>query len=164
MGKYKIKVHYQTGNSFGSENTVDFLDLSWDNLEIAKENLKAIKDHYKFYESIENTYGSYLTNQAIYEGNKNEWWFAGEKDRWFVDFNPPSKKMDWRIVHKDKKTKKQFKDFPSEMRWNDMSHYRMKLKTDSGKTMQQRNFWCGYFERLNSAEIVSNENDMKFYA
>lgn len=42
------------------------------------------------------------------------------------------------------------------------THNLMKLKTDSGKTMQQWNFWCGYFETLHEAEIVSEDNDMKF--
>lgn len=42
------------------------------------------------------------------------------------------------------------------------SHNCMKLKTDNGKTMQQWNFWCGYFEGLYGAEIISDDNDMKF--
>lgn len=50
MGKYKIKISYCTGNSFGSEDTEDLVELDWDNLDIAKENLQYIKEHYKQYE------------------------------------------------------------------------------------------------------------------
>lgn len=42
------------------------------------------------------------------------------------------------------------------------THNLMKLKTDEGKLMQQWNFWCGYFEGLYGAEIISEDNDMKF--
>jgi|AntRauMFilla1563_2_1112583.scaffolds.fasta_scaffold00519_4 hypothetical protein len=46
MGRYTIKIEYTTGNSFTSEDTSDVITLSWDNLEIAKENLLAIKEHW----------------------------------------------------------------------------------------------------------------------
>ncbi len=47
--KYIIKMKYQTGNSFGSSMAEDPVELSWENLDIAKENLKRIKEHYLFY-------------------------------------------------------------------------------------------------------------------
>lgn len=52
--KYKINVHYQTGNSFGTSEIREFLDYEWENLDIAKECLRRIKDHYAWYESVEN--------------------------------------------------------------------------------------------------------------
>lgn len=42
--KYQIRIDYKTGNSFESYETSDFLDGEpFENLEIAKENLKRIK-------------------------------------------------------------------------------------------------------------------------
>lgn len=41
---YRIKISYSTGNSFGSEDTWDYLELTWKNLDVAKENLQRIKE------------------------------------------------------------------------------------------------------------------------
>ena len=41
--KYKINISYQTGDSFSNSDEESYLDLEWDNLEIAKENLEAIR-------------------------------------------------------------------------------------------------------------------------
>lgn len=127
MKKYQIEVSYYTGNSFGSEDTKDFLELSWNNLEIAKENLQAIKEHYEMYNHIENPpWGQKrIPREEIHEKYKNEWWFPETDNIYFA-------------------------------------HYLMRLKTDEGKFMQQWNFWCGYFEGLYGAEIVSEESDIKF--
>lgn len=48
--KYQIEVSYETGDSFHTENTSDFLEETWTDLTIAKENLKRIKEHYEYYE------------------------------------------------------------------------------------------------------------------
>lgn len=53
---YKIKYHYQTGNSFGSEEREDILEYEWKDLDVAKECLKRIKEHYRWYQSHENRY------------------------------------------------------------------------------------------------------------
>lgn len=160
---YKIEITYITGNSFGSHETKDVLDLEWENLEIAKENLKAIKEHWTFYNKIENSYSDQLENQKIYTEIYNKyWWFAGRRDRWFVQFNEGDSKLDWLIVHKDKKNLKKFENNKSELRWDDLSHHRMKLKADNGNLMQQHNFWCGYFESLIGAKIINIESDTEF--
>ncbi len=126
MKKYRILVNYYTGNSFGSHDTEDYLDLSWNNLDVAKENLKAIKDHYKMYNEIEgSSWKAKKSREEILEDYKNNWWFPENDDSF-------------------------------------STHNLMKLKTDEGKTVQQWNFWCGYFEGLYGAEIVSEDNDMKF--
>jgi hypothetical protein len=45
---YNIKVSYKTGDSFKSWNTTNILDYDWENIEIVKENMQRIKDHYKW--------------------------------------------------------------------------------------------------------------------
>ena len=52
--KYGIKVYYRTGDSFHSENTDRILELQWNDLDIAKLNLKRIKEHYLWYEWLHN--------------------------------------------------------------------------------------------------------------
>ena len=46
--KYKIKIYYSTGNSFGTYNTETYLELTFKDLEIAKANLIRIKEHLVF--------------------------------------------------------------------------------------------------------------------
>lgn len=47
--KYTIEIYYQTGDSFGLEDCYDNLEISWDDIDIAKENLKRIQEHYLWY-------------------------------------------------------------------------------------------------------------------
>jgi hypothetical protein len=49
--KYYIEIYYETGNSFGSQDETSRLELTWDNLDIAKENVKRIKEHYEWYDA-----------------------------------------------------------------------------------------------------------------
>ena len=56
---YRIKISYLTGDSFGTQDTYDYLELTWKNLDIAKENLQRIKEHYELYEAVD----SYRTNK-----------------------------------------------------------------------------------------------------
>lgn len=52
--KYEIQIEYQTGNSFGrSDETSVINDISWNDLDVAKENLKRIKNHYKWINSYD---------------------------------------------------------------------------------------------------------------
>lgn len=50
--KYKIKVYYETGDSESSSNISDIVEIDWNDLDIAKENLKRIKEHYLWYKEI----------------------------------------------------------------------------------------------------------------
>lgn len=43
---YRIKVEYETGDSFGKEDTEVILDEKWADVDVVKENLKRIKEHY----------------------------------------------------------------------------------------------------------------------
>lgn len=47
---YRIKIHYTTGNSFNTDDYEECLEYGWQNLDMAKESLKRIKNHYKFYQ------------------------------------------------------------------------------------------------------------------
>lgn len=60
--KFKIKIEYETGNSFSIYDETDYIGYEWKNLEMAKESLQRIKNHYKYYQD----------NNWIYEKPKDE--------------------------------------------------------------------------------------------
>jgi len=73
---YRIRIDYQTGNSFGSHDETDYLDLTWENLDVAKANLKRIEEHYDLYRKI-NKYGiTPKEKEKLIETNKNKDWFT----------------------------------------------------------------------------------------
>lgn len=149
MAKYKIEISYQTGNSFNSEDTTDVIELEWDNLEIVKENLQAIKDHY---EMQSNCTGYRSNKEKEYSKNRKKFWFVSE-------LKPYSKKT------KCSHTIEEYKKNPDLYELKADDHYAqncIKLKADNGNLMQMNCFWCGYFETLYGAEVLSDESDMKF--
>lgn len=135
--KHQIKIFYTTGDSFHSEDTSNILELDWDNLDVAKENLKRIKEHYICYK-VDTDYGG--------------------KNGWFYKSLSPEEKLMY-----DKRTEQSwyctYNGYGSNSK--DGYHYSVKLKTDNGNDFQISSFWIGYFEHLNSAEIISKDNDMK---
>lgn len=46
---YCIKISFETGDSFSSHDEVDTLELKWEDLDVAKKNLKRIREHYEWY-------------------------------------------------------------------------------------------------------------------
>ncbi len=53
--KYRIEYNYDTGDTFRTEEDLTSeLEFEWENLDIAKENLKRIKEHYEWYSSKES--------------------------------------------------------------------------------------------------------------
>lgn len=127
---YQIKVKYQTGDSFGSQDTEDIIELDWNNLDVAKQNLQRIKEHYEQYRQLNgwrNEYG-HKDRDSIIEKNKTKDWFVGEDN---TTWSTPE--------------------------------YCIKLYTDDGKPFQISCFWCGYFEYLHGAEIItSGDSDISF--
>jgi hypothetical protein len=152
MGKYKIKIDYLTGNSFGSEDASDIIELDWDNLEIAKENLQYINEHYKQYEECNSySFRKSKSKDEIYESNKDKDWFVGEiKYRTIADKCCISNEY---YENNKELCEPFYDDFYAENC--------IKLKADNGNFMQMSCFWCGYFETLHSAEIIIDNNDMK---
>ncbi len=81
--EYKIQVNYETGNSFGRNDTSTILKYTWTDKEIAKENLLYIKEHYDIIKG-----GGYLerrqkSDKQRFEEAKNKIWFTGHKDHWW---------------------------------------------------------------------------------
>ncbi len=149
---YNIKIEYRTGDSFGSEDMTEEIEGSWSNLEIAKENLNSIAEHYKMHQDINNNYRSKKSKYQWFEENKNKSWFVNKPKLFCISSNNAIDEKDKKRVGKDN----------WEYRPDDYyAEYCLKLKCDNGEYMQISAFWCGYFEALYSAEIVIDNKGMK---
>lgn len=85
MKRYCIKADYITGNSYSQETIKDYqIELTWDNLDIAKENLQRIKEHHKFYRRLHNWDTRSETKDKILLSAIDKPWFAdnGVKDKY----------------------------------------------------------------------------------
>lgn len=131
--KYKIKIDYVTGNSFGSEDTSSIIELEWNDLEVAKANLKRIQDHWAYY--------------TAKEGRR---WWSREKEAKELITKVELEKPDWLVTKYHDAT------------FKGSHHCLIKLYADNGNVFQTWPPYVGYFESLTSAEIVSEDSDMKF--
>jgi len=62
---YTIKVKYQTGDSFHTEETEDLIGCCWDNIELARKGIQAIREHHELYR--------YRDSDADKKARKYEW-------------------------------------------------------------------------------------------
>lgn len=82
--KYKIKYEYQTGSSFGYEDTDGILELGWNDLTVAKANLKRIAAHTKMVKELDQKkwevrLGKKDAKVDVFEPYKKEDWFVNDK-------------------------------------------------------------------------------------
>ncbi len=82
MSKYQIRIDYITGDSFHSDNATDVLEMEWENLEVVKQNLIRIREHYTCY-GISRTY-----NGVKWAEEEDQVLFNG---RWKKDWHVPGK-------------------------------------------------------------------------
>lgn len=78
---FKITAYYQTGNSFGSEDTQEDLGVVLDNKEEALQCLKFAKEHYEFSKTLtETSYNSRPPRKrdTLIEKVSNKEWFSKE--------------------------------------------------------------------------------------
>lgn len=80
MPMYTIKVDYHTGDSFNSYDTDTTLSGKWE-LDVAKENLRRIKAHYKAYSNKNNYYSMSMHEEGskVEEDISNEPWYREGK-------------------------------------------------------------------------------------
>ena len=151
MTKYRIKISYSTGDSLGSQDTYDYLELTWTNIDIAKENLLRIKEHYEMYRDLKD-FRSKSTQEKGFSKNKDKEWFVNVPKLYCISSGNAI----------EERHKKEVGEGNWEYRPDDYyARYCLKLKADNGNSMQIRAFWCGYFETLYEAEIESDNGDTK---
>jgi len=158
--KYKIIYNYDTGNSFNHEpDNEETLDIKFDNLEVAKANLKRIDEHYKQYKELRD-YSSWSktpkrTKDEILEANK-------DKD-WFVNIAQFIVKYSNGKMYIDESEKGKYVKRGEEVYLGiNETHAEncIILYTDEGKPYQFRCPWCGYFETFNFAKIEYNNKEI----
>jgi len=138
---YRIKVDYTTGDSGGTWPVTDYYvhpsyneplygkDVAWGNIEVAKENLKRIKAHYLWVESYESYEYRYGKAGALPIPD-----FVSSHFDLVLDSYGNRKyiKNGGRCIY---------------------------LLMDDGSESRFDTNWIGYFEHLNGAFIVAEEED-----
>lgn len=137
--EYRIKVNYQTGDSFGYNDTEEIIDMGWKNLDIAMENMMNIKTHY---ENI------YIPLNSHYYKRK----YKLNDDQIFDNITEKYRDKDFFVLGNDESPDGLDKHYIENC---------IKLKLDNGRYVQISNFWCGYFETLYSLEIVMYGDNLK---
>lgn len=80
--QYRIKIDYRTGDSSGSEDVTQYLELQFNNLDVARQNLQRIKEHYQMTLDIDDVKwtGKPKTEKEILSENKHKDWFVDIED------------------------------------------------------------------------------------
>lgn len=138
MPKYQISYSYNDGDSFSTrEGQESCLELKWNNLDAAKENLRRIKEHYEWYCKMHDFH-----------------WKVDKKE---IDASKKwASEQSWCIPEKDAPEYHTLKyDFVIYLVDDNFKNYQYSCTT-----------WCGYFESLNWAKIEiaeGEESDMAAY-
>ena len=83
----KIQIDYVTGDSFSHEDKTEEFDLVWSDMRIAKQNLKAIQEHYSLYLLLnKNTDASEKQKAEALSKAKNKFWFV-DNSYWEYSLN-----------------------------------------------------------------------------
>lgn len=154
QSSWEILINYDSGNSLESEHGLEeSVTPEWNSEKSALENLDRIEEHYKFYKKLNDYYRSY----------RNLF-----KDR-FELFRESSQK-DWAIIENKiwSKSRDQVVDKGYQQKNPDdcevipfVLESALKLYDDGGSPITQSAFWCGYFEKLNWAEVRPKGNKYK---
>lgn len=158
--KYRIKYNYDTGDSFNTETgLVGYVEIGWNDLEVAKANLRRIEEHYTQYREL-NSWSSGKNDQEILDENQDKDWFV--KKMVLMVFKKGSPNQKWAVdeSHLDKIKKDPTLGWVYETQKMDAEN-NIILYTDEGKPFQFWAPWCGYFETLNHAEIEEDKSDRK---
>ena len=122
---FRILCTYETGNSFNKEQDTDYIPITWEKIEVARDSLRRVAEHYRAFRAIHTR--SYCRSQEE----------KAEQDK----------------ALKEASTKEWYVDVYGEIGGSII------IKTDNGKDYQFWPPWIGYFERLFTAEIVSDHRE-----
>ncbi len=126
---YEILVNFSDGDSFGNWDSSEYLNLNWKNKEVARKNLQYIKEHHEMYKETEDVYRKGILEE-VREKYKNKPWYREKAGS------------------DDTESGRLF-----------LIQHSLFLEDDNGNKVTQSAFWHGYFERLQSCEIVEGKNE-----
>ncbi len=132
---FKIKYYYRTGNSFGSHDEEGLVELDFNDIKVAEANLDRINEHYKQYQELNSYNGWFVKKEklAAYKENPDKYSVIDES-------------MKERFLKEGYLLKNVIDNYEAE---NCIILY-----TDEGKPFRFSADWCGYFESLQSVEII----------
>lgn len=143
---YKIKLIYNTGDSFHSQDGVEeFLkrsytdgDFTWKNEEKAIIALRDIKSHYEYVRVMEKWCCSSKEEkqEAVKRAKLTKWAYYDS------------------IPSRGKKNKNNFSEIPSTNN--------LRIEDDSGNRIDVHCFWTGYFDTLVGGDIVNESESFRF--
>jgi len=170
MGKYRILYNYDTGDSFHNEDGLeDYIELEFDQIEVAEANMKRIEEHYKLYEECENRWNQKKNQELIAEYQDRDWFVKKTIPVIYFKGNnyvkPGESIQDARysaISVGDIERYQRLGRLVGEVFDEYYANHCIILYSDGGKPFQIHCPWCGYFERLNFVRIVERERIIKF--
>lgn len=161
--EYRIKYTYSTGDSYGIEDgNVGFIELEWKDENVAVQNLQRIKEHYEFYQKIENKVWPQLSRAElkpfVKESSTKDWFVLRE----IIVAHPPGEPDNYVAIHISQKelVEKAGKIVDTRIDLSTACES-LKLYTDNGTIFQFNPPWCGYFESLEEAEIIIERKNFK---
>lgn len=148
--KYAFKY---TMNCHGQNYFEKYFDLRHNNLDIAKENLRRIGEHYSQYKNKKD--------EEILKANQDKPWFVKDEKLCVFFIHDTDKK--YQIISEDQK-----KDFQDESQYqlgtfidNITAHFYIRLLNDENEPVVFLCPWCNSLDKLNSFEIEEIDSDLK---
>lgn len=176
MGKYRIKYNYDTGDSFTHDYGLeDYIELEFDEIEVAEKNLQRIQEHYELYQNVNERWNQNRkkTSQELISECQNQDWFVKKtipviyyKENEYLKKGESPEGFKYSAISegdidKQQKLGREIGEVFDEY----YACHCIILMSDAGKPFQIHCTWCGYFERLNFVEIeetVPNRRKIKF--
>ena len=155
---YKIRYNYDTGDSFTTHHGLEeFLELTWEKREVAEANLKRLQEHYVQYQGVTTSSYRRESTQSILFKNMNKDWFVNEPKAW-VNMYKNLNRIDNSKVDEWKAKGCDVVYLPDET----MATNCVVIYTDDDKPFQMWAPYCGYFNHLNSLEVVQENLRVTF--
>jgi hypothetical protein len=84
---YVINIYYRTGDSFHTVETEDLIGCAWHDLNLAKQSLKEIKEHYNFITDHECLRTKTAIKKAVKKAKQFNWCIKQTNDMFDIQYN-----------------------------------------------------------------------------
>ncbi len=142
---YNIKIKYRTGNSFNTYDEEELIGCSFNQLDCAKKALQSIKEHKEYIDFLE---GFDFRRKCKTDEEKRALYDEISSKEWF--FKDPEK------------TKRMQEETNIDFWLHDYDWQHHLMIYINGFGFQKISaFWIGHFETIISAEIITDDKNMK---
>lgn len=138
---FTIEVRYRTGDSFNTFNECECIGATFDTIDLARKALTAIKEHHHYIREVDGysfskDYPTPEDKEAFYKKLSSHDWFLEPDD----EFGDEDNMCANNLIHS--------------YTWQ--HHLMVEVKPDVFQRISA--FWVGYFEHIDSAEVVVNKS------